>query len=147
MNTIHDFQTYKEAAEVLKDRDSLKVAHNTYLERIDDALALRYHNTHIIYYHPDHSITIDCDDWLTSTTKQRLDEFTPFSFSGSCYSGFSRAPRPAYPGSMWGDYYGGHEPDNAGQNWELHVAGEPYYYEDGMRMIRSPEGWKVRYPR
>jgi hypothetical protein len=106
-------------------------------------LRLLYHRTYIVEYDPDGSIKIDCDDWLTSTTKARLNEFTPFSFSGSCYSGFARAPQ------QWGmyTYYGGREAENAGENWELHASGESYYYMDGMRMIRSKDGWKVRYPK
>jgi hypothetical protein len=124
-------------------RDELKIMHNTTLRCEGDSYIIRYHETDIITYEPDGSILIDCDGWLTSTTKHRLNEFTPFSFSGACWSGYSRAPL-VNRHSPWQTYYGGHEPENAGENWVLH-ADEPFHYRDGMRMKLVGDRWTVRY--
>ena len=73
---------YKEAREMLDtkcgDKNSKKVANNTYLKRYDDGtIALRLHKTDIIQYKPNGSILLHSGGWKTVTTKARMNEFLP----------------------------------------------------------------------
>lgn len=65
---------YQQALDKLNGRQSKKVAHNTYLQKRESgAIALKYHATDVVTYHPDGSIVLDTGGWKTSTTKLRLN--------------------------------------------------------------------------
>jgi len=73
---------YKEAKKVLDnkrgDKNSKKVANNTYLKRYDDGtIAVRLHQTDIIQYKPNGTIILNSGGWKTVTTKARMNEFLP----------------------------------------------------------------------
>ena len=46
------------------------------LERRGDDIAVLFHGTAVVTYHPDGSVTLDSGGWLTSTTKQRINAYT-----------------------------------------------------------------------
>lgn len=70
---------YAKMAQTLADRDSKKVANNTYLQRRDaETIALKYHATDVVTYHADGRIVLNTGGWRTSTTKLRFNE----SYSG-----------------------------------------------------------------
>lgn len=76
--------TYTSALEVLKGRQSRKIGNNTYLQvRDDSTIAVKYHETDIVTYRSDSSITLDSDGWQTYTTKERMHRYTPFRVSQS----------------------------------------------------------------
>lgn len=54
-----------------------KLANNTYLHRRDDRIAVTYHETDVVTYHPDGTVVLDSGGWRTSTTKERLHNFSP----------------------------------------------------------------------
>ena len=77
-------QSYPEADAQLTGRckDRRKIANNTWLERRDDeTIAVRLHQTDVVTYRADGSITLDTGGWFTVTTKDRMNRFTPFAVS------------------------------------------------------------------
>lgn len=77
MNTI---QNYEQADALLQGRCRLsrRLANNTYLIRnVDNSLLIRLHQTDVVTYHPDSTITLNSGGWRTSTTKDRINTFSP----------------------------------------------------------------------
>lgn len=60
-----------------RNRESRKIARNTYLQRRGEDIAVMFHATDVVTYHPDGTITLDSGDWLTMSTRDRQDTFTP----------------------------------------------------------------------
>lgn len=58
-----------------RNKDRRKLANNTYLERRGKDIAIRLHNTDILTYSSDGTVTVDVGNWLTVTTKHRLNEY------------------------------------------------------------------------
>lgn len=55
-----------------------KLANNTYLHKLNEnEIAVRFHATNIIVIHKDDSCNLNTGGWQTSTTKNRLNEFSP----------------------------------------------------------------------
>lgn len=57
-----------------------KVANNTYLvRRMSGAIVVRLHDTDVVTYHGHHgsSITLNSGGWLTATTRERMNYYTP----------------------------------------------------------------------
>jgi hypothetical protein len=78
-------RSYQQARELLNLRKSqgrnyAKLHHNVYLEpRANDYIAVKYHNTDIVVYHPDGKIELHCGGWRTATTKRNINAYSPFS--------------------------------------------------------------------
>ena len=71
-----DCHNYKTANEILKNRDEKKVAHETWLKRIDEnEIAVVYHATSVVRYFKDGTITLHDGGWATVTTKKRINDF------------------------------------------------------------------------
>lgn len=74
-------RSYDEAAEVLasgRDKDSRKIANNTWLERRgENAIAVRLHGTDVVTFHDDGSVQFSTGGWNTSTTRARLNAYAP----------------------------------------------------------------------
>jgi len=60
-------------------RDRAKLGNNVYLEARGGSVAVKYHDTDIVTYHPNGKIELRCNGWYTTTTKQNLSVFSPFS--------------------------------------------------------------------
>jgi len=60
-----------------RNKDSRKVANNTYLQRRGGDIALKLHSTDIITWKSDNSIIVDTGGWQTPTTKDRLNNYLP----------------------------------------------------------------------
>jgi len=71
--------TYQQLNDKLTGRNSQsrKLANNTYAERRGDHIAIRLHQTDIVKFHPDGTITANTGGWKTHTTKDRLNEYLP----------------------------------------------------------------------
>jgi hypothetical protein len=68
--------TYAACQEILAKRDSKKLANNTYLYRSDNVFCVKLHNTDVITIHDDNTQTLRSGDYLTKTTKDRLNNFS-----------------------------------------------------------------------
>jgi len=67
-----------------RNSQSRKLANNTTLIRVNDStIAVRLHSTNVVTYHSDGRIVFDSGGWKTSTTKQRMGEFSPAMVSQS----------------------------------------------------------------
>ena len=71
--------TYNEARDILDskhgNKDSKRLANNTYLIRKDGYFAIRLHETDIIELYPDYFV-LNNGDWFTMTTKERINRFS-----------------------------------------------------------------------
>lgn len=74
-------KTYKELTEYLaagRRPDRRRLANNTYCERREGGrLAIRLHQTDVLCFDQDGTITLNSGGWKTNTTKARLNEFSP----------------------------------------------------------------------
>ena len=74
---------YAEARERLGNRDSRKVANNTYLVKRsigtngDEPISLRLHSTYILTWYPDGCVEYNHGGYTTVTTKDRLNRYGP----------------------------------------------------------------------
>lgn len=61
-----------------RDPDRRKLDNNTYAERRDGgAVAVRLHDTDVVTYNADGTVTFDTGGWFTMTTKERMNYFGP----------------------------------------------------------------------
>lgn len=78
-----------------KDRRPIPSVRATDVHRIDaDTIALRYQATDVVTYHADGRIVLNSGGWLTPTTKQRINDFSPaniYQQKGAWYFGGSAA--------------------------------------------------------
>jgi hypothetical protein len=78
MKTVRD----RSHALALLAEGKTKLGHNTYLVDTPDGPAVRYHSTNIVTYLADGNYRVDFGGWYTSTTRDRVNEFTPANISG-----------------------------------------------------------------
>lgn len=69
-------KNFEQAVAVLKDRVSMRLGNNTYLE-VSDAgfIGVRLHSTYIVKFWPDGSVTLHTGGYQTMTTKERINQF------------------------------------------------------------------------
>lgn len=73
---------YYSARDLLKDQQSIKLDHNTTLERRgDDRIAVRLHQTDIVTFAPTFT-ELDSGGWHTRTTMDRMSQFGPVRIDG-----------------------------------------------------------------
>lgn len=70
-------RSYEQAAVKLGKRDSRKVANHTYLQRRENGIAVRYHSTDVAVFGKNGSIVLDNGGWITPSTKERINRFSP----------------------------------------------------------------------
>ena len=59
-------------------KNSRKVGNNTYAEILEDnSVGIMLHDTYVVKIHPDNSATLNSDGWQTSTTKDRINKYSP----------------------------------------------------------------------
>lgn len=73
-------KTFAEASQVLGNRCSVKLGHNTFLESyVDgtqvDRICVRLHSTNIVTFYPDGRVELRTGGWRTTTTKDRINQF------------------------------------------------------------------------
>lgn len=79
-------KTFKEFDAILVGRNakSKKFANNTYAIRLEDgSIAVKLHQTNIITFFKNGRILLTSGNWKTSTTKDRLNRFSPFCINQS----------------------------------------------------------------
>ena len=73
-----DIQCYEQAETFLANRDARKVAANTDIVRRDsETIAVRLYATDIVTFHSDGRVTFDTGGYDTTTTRQRMNQFSP----------------------------------------------------------------------
>jgi len=59
-------------------RNSRKVGNNTYAEILhDSSVGITLHGTCVVRIHPDNSATLNTGGWYSSTTKDRMNKYSP----------------------------------------------------------------------
>jgi len=59
-------------------RTSRKVGNNTYAEILPDgSVGITLHSTMVVRIHPDNSATLNTGGWYSSTTKDRMNKYSP----------------------------------------------------------------------
>lgn len=84
--------SYHSAAEYLgcKTDRPLDGRSSRLIRRDDSTIAVRYHNTDVVIYHADETITLNTGGWYSVTTKARMCEYTRirlYSIKGVWYVG------------------------------------------------------------
>lgn len=70
--------TFQEAARLLGNRISKKVAYNTVLQRIDaNTIGVKLHKTYVVHIHANGTYTLASGGYRTATTKKRINRFSP----------------------------------------------------------------------
>lgn len=79
MTTMTRVRDFKAADALLtgRNRDSRKVANNTYLVRRGEKIAVQLHATDVVTFHPDGSFTLSTGGWDTVTTRDRITTYSP----------------------------------------------------------------------
>ena len=70
-------QNYQYLLDILGNSETKKLAHNTYIVKRENCVAVTYHGNTIILVNPDNSAIIRNAGYETVTTKARLNQFTP----------------------------------------------------------------------
>lgn len=73
--------SYEDAEEALGDQSSLKIGNNTYLQKRGENIAVQLHSTDVITFEPDGHMILDTGGYRTTTTKDRINRYTPSSIS------------------------------------------------------------------
>lgn len=70
---------YKTASELIKGgrNGRKKLANNTYLMPVKSGIAVRLHDTDIVTIHPNNDCTLNTGGWMTKTTKERINRYSP----------------------------------------------------------------------
>lgn len=74
--------SFYEAVSYLNRKDAVKIANNTYLERLDEnTIGVRLHATYVIKFHRDEkereTTELNSGGYLSATTKERLNRYIP----------------------------------------------------------------------
>ena len=73
-----DVTTFEDAIKFLGGETQKEFGHNTYMTRLSSgSVAVTYHKTEIVTYHPNGTITLDNGGWHTVTTARRMHRLTP----------------------------------------------------------------------
>ena len=85
IKTEVEIKNYNDAKEFLengknKQERSIRNKKSTNIIDVGDGiLGLKYHSTIVIEYYPDGNYKLNSGGWRTKTTKDRINEFTPFN--------------------------------------------------------------------
>jgi hypothetical protein len=61
-----------------RNAERRKVGNNTYAEILHDgSVGIMLHSTYVVKIHPDNSATLNTGGWYTSTTKDRINKYSP----------------------------------------------------------------------
>jgi len=61
-----------------RNRGERKVGNNTYAYiLLDGSVAIELHGTKVVIIHPDDSVTLNSGGYRTSTTKKRINKYSP----------------------------------------------------------------------
>jgi len=73
--------THAEATKMVlgkRNANRRKIANNTYAEILhDNSVGIMLHSTYVVKIHPDDTYTLQTGGWQTSTTKDRINQYSP----------------------------------------------------------------------
>lgn len=73
--------THAEAVQMVRgktNKDRRKVGNNTYAEILPDgSVGIELHSTYVVKIHEDGTYTLNSGGWQTSTTKDRINQYSP----------------------------------------------------------------------
>lgn len=73
--------TYAEAVKMVRGKrnaERRKVGNNTYAEILPNgSVGIKLHNTYVVKIHEDGTYTLNSGGWQTSTTKDRINQYSP----------------------------------------------------------------------
>jgi hypothetical protein len=73
--------TYTEAVTLVRGKrnaERRKVGNNTYAEILPDgSVGIMLHSTYVVKIHSDNTYTLNSGGWQTSTTKDRINHYSP----------------------------------------------------------------------
>lgn len=73
--------TYTEAVKMVRGKrnaERRKVGNNTYAEILPNgSVGIKLHNTYVVKIHEDGTYTLNSGGWNTSTTKDRINQYSP----------------------------------------------------------------------
>lgn len=75
--TVYPLKNWTDADKALGTRDRKKVANNTWLERHENTIALRLHNTDIVTWATPNRAILNVGGWFTVTTANRINQVLP----------------------------------------------------------------------
>lgn len=70
-------KNYNEALARLNNRQSRKLENHTYLQNTGNAIVVKLHETNVVTFQKDGMIILNSGGWLTSTTKDRINKYSP----------------------------------------------------------------------
>jgi hypothetical protein len=74
--------THAEAVSMVKEKrnkDRRKVGNNTYAEILPNgSVGIMLHSTYVVKIHEDGTYTLSNGGWQTSTTKDRINQYSPY---------------------------------------------------------------------
>lgn len=72
-------KSYKDAEKVLAGKDKVKLGNNTELLKCFNCIAVQHFSTAVVSFYPDGSIALDNGGYQSSTTKKRINMYSPFA--------------------------------------------------------------------
>lgn len=73
--------THAEAVKMVwgkTNKNRRKIGNNTYAEmNVDGSVGIWLHSTEVVTIHPDNTYTLRTGGWTTSTTKDRINKYSP----------------------------------------------------------------------
>jgi len=87
-----------------RNRGERKVGNNTYAYiLLDGSVAIELHGTKVVVIHPDDSVTLNSGGWQTSTTKDRINKYSPVKVYQKKYQWFLSDGTPFQDGMIVND--------------------------------------------
>lgn len=137
MNANTIMEAYRELDGIIGKRETKKIQHNTYARREGADIVIRFHNTDILRYHEDGTVTLAAEGWHTTTTAQRFAEWLPRLWSVHNDRGYWNVFGPTNERTVHGK----------GKSWQYSspkVAAH-FRFWDGMRIVDEPRPLLVNY--
>lgn len=93
--------THVEAVRMVRGKrnaERRKVGNNTYAEILSDgSVGIMLHSTYVVKIHADGTYTLNSGGWQTSTTKDRINQYSPKKVSQRQYEWFVSVNGKEYP--------------------------------------------------
>ena len=90
--------TYDEAVSMVHgktNRKERKIGNNTYAEiEYDNSVSIRLHGTAVVRFYPNGLVKLNSGGWRTSTTKDRINKYSPVSVYQKNFEWFLRDHTP-----------------------------------------------------
>lgn len=93
--------THAEAINMVRGKRNAnrrKVGNNTYAEILhDNSVGIMLHSTYVVKIHPDNTYTLQTGGWQTSTTKDRINQYSPVRVHQHKYEWYVTINGKEYP--------------------------------------------------